>query len=58
MNTIFVIFFGVIALVLGLFVALLFVSALRSGAESMSESMAVNPPKFMGASFAGVALFY
>lgn len=58
MNTTFVIFFGVIALVLGLFVALLFISALSRGAESMSEAMAMNPPKFMGASFAGLAIFY
>ncbi|WP_427047095.1 hypothetical protein [Halomonas casei] len=58
MNTILVIFFGVIALVLGLFVALLIIGALKSGAESMREAMWENPPKFMGGLLAGFAIFY
>lgn len=58
MNTILVIFFGVIALVLGLFVALLIVSALTRGAESLREAMWENPPKVMGALFGCFAIFY
>lgn len=58
MNTILVIFFGTIAFVLGLFVALLLIGALKNGAETMREAMWENPPKVIGALFAGYAIFY
>ena len=58
MNTILVIFFGVIALVLGLFVALLIVSSLTKSAESLREAMWENPPKVMGTLFVCFAIFY
>lgn len=58
MNTILVIFFGVIALVLGLFVALLIVSAITRSADSLREAMWENPPKVMGTLFVYFAIFY
>lgn len=53
MNTILVIIFGTIAFVLGLFVALLLIGALKNGAETLREAMWENPPKVIGALFAG-----
>ncbi|MGP9768552.1 hypothetical protein ACT3UM_22795 [Halomonas sp. AOP13-D3-9] len=58
MNTILVIFFGIIALVFGLFVALLIISALTKKAESLREAMWENPPKVMGKLFVCFAIFY
>lgn len=58
MNTILVIFFGMIAFVLAFFVALLIIGALKSGAESMRDAMWENPVKSMGALFVGFSIFY
>lgn len=58
MSTILAIFFGVIALALGLFVALLIISALTRSAESLREAMWENPPKVMGLQFVCFAILY